>query len=76
MSRIAVRHARQSKIQKSKTEIDYFFSLSFEAFSFPSRSCSSSNFALFLFLSDYFRSCGSSLSFRCNSLFLNHRRYH
>ena len=55
--------------------MDYFFSFSFGAF-FPSWSRRSSSFALFFFLGDHFRSSGSSLSFRCNWFFLNHRRHH
>jgi hypothetical protein len=42
--------------------MDYFFSLSFGAFSFPTGGGRSSSFAFFLFLSDHFRFCGSNLS--------------
>src|SRR5215471_12387159 len=44
------------------------------SFFFHSRSRRSSSFALFLFLGDHFRFRGSSLSFRCNGLFLSDRR--
>src|SRR5215813_7348308 len=43
---------------------------------FRSLSGRSSTFALFLFLGGHFRSCGRSLSFRCNWFFLYDRRQH
>src|SRR6476659_7907183 len=71
MSRIAVSSTRgQSKTENGLLLLFLFWSLFFPSWS------RRSSFAFFLFLGDHFRSCGGSLSFRCNWCFLNHRSHH